>query len=82
MRIDSFLFFLFLGIFVCSQNGKSSIRKQTCRHSNKFGYQPEMKYSSLFILLYVWLHSENLLYEYGDLKLVLPSLLATENLQK
>jgi hypothetical protein len=46
----------------------------------KSGYKPEIKYKSSIILLYVWLHNENHIYEFGNFYFFLSSLLATENL--
>jgi hypothetical protein len=48
----------------------------------KSGYKPAIKYKSLTILLYVWLHNENQIYKSGDFYSFLsPQLLATKNLQ-
>jgi hypothetical protein len=33
----------------------------------KSGYKPAIKYKSLIILLYVWLHNENQIYKSGDI---------------
>jgi hypothetical protein len=46
----------------------------------KSGYKPEIKYKSSIISLYVWLHDENHIYEFGNFYFFLSSLLATENL--
>ncbi len=50
----------------------------------KYGYKPEIKYKSLIILLYVWLHNENDIDESGFFLFFFPpphfSLRGTENL--
>jgi hypothetical protein len=46
----------------------------SCRQSDnhpqedlaKSGYKPDIKYKPLIILLYVWLHNDNHIYESGD----------------
>jgi len=71
-----------------SQSGnhpKDDVEKVTIAPKDdlaKSGYKPPKKYKSLIILLYLWLHNENQVYEYGDFYLFFSSLLAIENLQK
>jgi len=43
--------------------------------------KPEIKYKSLIILLYFWLHDEDEVYESIDFYFSFNKLLATENLQ-
>ncbi len=60
--------------FCCSQSGNPSQKDLA-----KSGYT---KYKLLIVLLYVWLHNENHIYESGDFYFFFPSFLANENLQK
>jgi hypothetical protein len=61
----------YLGILGRSQSGNhpKECRKSDNRpkeHLAKSGYKLPKKYKSLIILLYLWLHNENQVYEYGD----------------
>jgi hypothetical protein len=51
---------VFLGIFVCSQTGSHPYEDVT-----KSGYKLYIKYKSLIILLYFWLHNESQIYKFG-----------------
>jgi hypothetical protein len=67
--------FSFKGISVCRKSDNHPYGDLA-----KSGYKPEIKYKSSIILLYVWLHNENHIYEFGNFYFFLSSLLATENL--
>jgi hypothetical protein len=56
------------------------IQKMMIIFKKKSGYKLKIKHKSLMIFLYVWLHNENHIYEFGDFYFFL-SFLATKNLQ-
>jgi hypothetical protein len=60
-----YVFCVFLRFFVCSQSGNFSSMwtKVVINHPEEDfvnpGYEPDMKYKTLIILQYLWLHTQN-----------------------